>query len=144
MHVGGVVQYNLRPPFEDCVGEVKFPANLREEGPLVSIDLANSQARHLAPGFGRVVAVLQVLRCQDQGGQEHATSAHERACTGTVDLLLPCEVTLGYERFDQNQIVKCDLQRRIAGARSPKRLLNVSAQWQDTTSSTAVCSARNR
>lgn len=61
--IGRVLDHNLRPSFEDGLGDVQFPIDFAEEGSFVSVDLRDLEARHPAPRFGGVVTVLQVLRC---------------------------------------------------------------------------------
>lgn len=41
---------------------MKLPVDLTEETPFVCVDLRNFETRHLAPGLGGVVSVLQVFR----------------------------------------------------------------------------------
>jgi hypothetical protein len=56
-----VSQDNLLPLLPYRVNNVQFPVDSFEEGHLVGVDLADLEARDLAPCASRVVAVLQVL-----------------------------------------------------------------------------------
>lgn len=110
---------------------MQLPADFAKECSLVGVDLADLQPRHLAPGFCRVVAVLEILGGQDEGSEEHAPTTHEGARGRTVIALLHGEIALGYVRFDEDEVVQCHLQRRVAGTRSLESLFDVSAQRQD-------------
>ena len=54
-------QDNLLPLLPDGVRDVELPVDSGEESHFVGIDLADLEARDLAPGSSRVIAVLQVL-----------------------------------------------------------------------------------
>jgi hypothetical protein len=49
------------PLLPNRIGDVKLPVHSLEEGHLVCVDLTDLEARYLAPGASRVVAVLQIL-----------------------------------------------------------------------------------
>jgi len=95
---------------------MEFPADLCKEGSLVGVDLFYWQAGHLAPGLGRIIAILQILRGQDKRSKEHSASTHESAVGRAVPRLFHCEVALRYEGLDQDQVVQCNLERRVACA----------------------------
>jgi hypothetical protein len=78
--------------------------------------------------------ILQIVRGQNQCCKEHSTSAHERAVRRAVPRLFHCEVTIRHERLDQDQVVQCDLKRRVACARASERLFDVRAERQDAAS----------
>ena len=48
---------------------------------------------------------------------------------------------LGQVRLDENQVVQCNLQGGVAGARSTKSLLDEGAQRKHTTSSSGLATA---
>jgi len=120
---------------------VKLPVDLAKIYSLISIDLGNFQAGHLAPGFRRIVAVLQVFGGEDEGCQKHSSAAHERTACRAVNRLLPREVCLRYEALDQNKVVEGNLKSTIARSRTAECLFNVCSQRQDATASATVTPA---
>jgi hypothetical protein len=56
-----VTKDNLLPLLPDRVSDVELPVDSLEESHFVSVDLADLEARDLAPSASRVVTVLQVL-----------------------------------------------------------------------------------
>lgn len=138
-----VFQHNLCPSLKDGLGDVKLPVDLSQEYPFVDGNLGNPKARHLAPGFCRVVAVLQILRSQDQGSEKHPPAAHKCTVGRAVFALFLGEVILRHVRLDQHEIVQGYLQRRVACTRSTKCLLNVGTKREHSTSVRSLASARH-
>jgi hypothetical protein len=81
---------------------MQTPTDRLQKHQLILIDFQRVQARNLAPGPGRVVTVLQILRGQDQRRQKHTTTAlhgpHHRLITG----LFLCEVMGRHMRLNLN------------------------------------------
>ncbi len=100
MHVGRVLEHNLRPFLEDGFRNVQLPVDFAEEGPFISVDLRNLESRHLAPRLRGVIAVLHILRCQDESREEHPPPTHQSAVSWTVHLLLLRKVIFGDEWLD--------------------------------------------
>lgn len=109
---------------------MKAPVDLTQEHPLVHVDLTDLEPRHLAPCFGRVVSVLQILGSQDQSCQKHATTTHERTIGWAVHSLLHSEIALRHMWPDEDQVIESNLQCRVARARSSQRLLDVGTERQ--------------
>ena len=110
---------------------MQLPVDSLEKGHFVGVDLTNLETGYLAPRASRVVAVLQILGCQDEGGEKHAAPALESATPGGVDGLLHGEVVVGHVSLDEDEVVEGDLQGGEAGARTPERFLDEGAQRQD-------------
>lgn len=124
---------------------MKFPVHGREECHLVGVDLAHFQAGDLTPGSSRVIAILQILRGQDESSQEHATTALKGSDGRDILGLFHGEIMLGHMTLDENQIVQGNLKRRVARPRTTQRLLNEGAQRQNTTTGGSLTPAsRNR
>ena len=126
-----MLQHEIGPASEDGLGHVQAPVDDVEKGHLVDVDLLGREARDLAPGAGRVVAILQVLGRQDQGGQEHAAAALQGPDRGRVVGLLHREVELGHAVLDADEVEERDLEGRVARARAAQRLLDKRLQRQD-------------
>lgn len=107
------------------------PVDREEEGHLVLVDLEGVQAGNLAPGAGRVVAVLKVLGGEDERSQEHAATALERADGVDVVGLLHGEVMAGDVRFDEDEVVEGNLQGGVARSRTAERLLDEGSEGED-------------
>ncbi len=129
-----MTQHEIGPALKDALGDVQAPVDGLEEGHLVGVDLVRAQSRDLAPGAGRVVAILQVLGGQDQGGQEHAPTTLERPHGRAIFRLGTGEVEGGDAVLDADEVVERHLQGRIAGTRSTERLLDEGLERQHATS----------
>lgn len=116
MQAWGVPQNDVSPSLEYRLGNVELPADLVEERSLIGVDFVNFQPGHLAPRFRGVVAILQILRGQNEGSEKHTPATHEGVASRTIRRLLHGEVTPRYEWLDEHQIVQSDLQRRVARA----------------------------
>jgi len=92
---------------------MQLPANFFEKNPLVAIDLTDFEPGHLAPGLGGIIAILEVLRRQNERSKEHPSSAHQCAICRTIRGLLHCEVKFRDRRLDQDQIIQRHLERRV-------------------------------
>jgi hypothetical protein len=104
----GILEDNFLPPFPDRISNVEFPVDSFQEGHFIGVNLTNLEAGNLAPGSGRVVAVLQVLRGKDECREEHATTALQSA-KRCIFGLGHGEVMLGKVSLDKNQVVKGNL-----------------------------------
>lgn len=112
-----VAQDQLGPPVEDTGRDVESPVDGPTKGHFDAVNFTDLEAGDLAPGTRRVVAVLQVLRRQDQRGQEHPASTLEGADRLPIVRLLPAaEVGFRNAGHDDNQVVECYLQGGVAGA----------------------------
>jgi hypothetical protein len=58
---------------------VELPVDSLEESHLVRIDLLSLQTGDSAPRARRVVAILEILRSQDERSEEHAPTALQSA-----------------------------------------------------------------
>lgn len=56
-----VLQDNVSPALESAIGDVQLPIDFAEERSLVGVDLTDPKARHFAPRFRGIIAVLKVL-----------------------------------------------------------------------------------
>lgn len=126
----GVLENDLGPSLKDILGDVKVPADSKEEGNLVLVDLLGVESRDLAPGASSVISVLEILGGQDQGREEHATATLKGAVGMSVRRLLGGKVVLGNVGLDENQIIERDLESRVASARATQRLLDEGSQRQ--------------
>jgi hypothetical protein len=113
-----VLEYDLSPALKDLVGNVQLPVNSNEECHLVLVDLLGVEARNLAPGACRVVAVLKVLRRKDKSREEHTATALKGTIGSTINGLLHGKVMLGDVGLDQNKVIQSDLEGRVACARA--------------------------
>lgn len=125
-----MLENNFGPSSENLISDVELPVDSKEKGDLVLVDLLDVEARDLAPGTCRVVAVLKILGSKDQGREEHAPAALKRSVSEPILVLLHSKATLGNVRLDEDEIVQRDLQGRVASARAPERLLDKGAQRQ--------------
>jgi hypothetical protein len=116
-------QYYLLPLLPSWVSDVEPPVDSFEEGHFVSIDLADREARNLAPSTSREVAILQILGCKYKSCEEHAATALQCA-QGDILGLRHGEIMLRQLRLDQDQVVQRDLQSGVAGTGPAKRLLD--------------------
>jgi len=134
----GKSQNDIGPPLEDVVRNVQLPVDTLEKGSLVHVDLGGLQARHLAPCLGRIVAVLQVFRSEDQCGEKHTSAALQSSHGWRIRKLFLCKVAFWHMRHDQNQVVQSDLKCRVAGSGSAQGLFNISPERQNATSAGAT------
>jgi hypothetical protein len=134
----------LLPLLPDRIDDVKLPVDCSKESHFVRINLAHFEARDFAPSAGRVVTILQILGCQDQGRKEHTTTALQ--CTQGCNILglLHREVVFGDMRLDQNQVVQSDLQGAVAGARAAQGLLDKSPERYYATGCSFTPTGRSR
>ena len=109
---------------------MEVPADGKEKGNLVLVDLLGVESRNLAPSSSRVVSVLEILGGQDQSREEHATTTLESAIGMAVLRLFGSKVVLRNMRFDQNQIVESNLEGRVASPGATQRLLDKGTQRQ--------------
>jgi len=72
-------QHNFLPFLKRWLRDVKFPVDLGKKDAFIRVDLCDLETGHLAPRFRGVVAVLEILRGQDECRQEDSTTAHQRA-----------------------------------------------------------------
>lgn len=136
-------QHDCLPSLKDWVCNVQLPVDGLEKRHFVGVDLVDLEAGDFAPGPSRVISVLEVFRGQNQGGQEHAATAlqsPQRLVLG----LLHGEVNLGDVRLDEDEVVKCDLEGRVAGPGSAERLLNKGSKRQHTAAGALVATGRHR
>jgi hypothetical protein len=122
-----VTENNFLPLLPNGVSDVQLPVNSLEERHLVGVDLTDLEARDLAPCASRVVAILQVLRRENERCKEHATSTLQSTERGILRLGHG-EVMLGQMGLDEDQVVQGNLQSGVAGPRSLERLLDESAE----------------
>jgi hypothetical protein len=122
-----VTENNFLPLLPNGVSDVQLPVNSLEERHLVGVDLTDLEARDLAPCASRVVAILQVLRRENERCKEHATSTLQSTERGILRLGHG-EVMLGQMGLDEDQVVQGNLQSGVAGPRSLERLLDESAK----------------
>jgi hypothetical protein len=106
---------------------VKLPVDSQKEGHLVLVNLA--------PCAGRVIAILEVLGCQNQGGQEHPTSALDGLARAAGIGLLGSKVVSGDMGLNENEVVQSDLECRIGSPRATESLLDEGTQRQDRATS---------
>ena len=119
------------PTVVHLVGDVQLPVNREQESHLILVDLLGVKPRNLTPGARRVVAILQILGCQDQSREEHATTALKNATRMAVVRLFHGEVMIRHMGLDQYQIVESNLQCGVTRARAAQSLLDESAQGQN-------------
>lgn len=84
---------------------MELPVDCQEEGYLILIDFLSSKPGNLAPSSRGVVAVLEILGCQDQGSQKHTTPTLQNSAGVNVIWLLHSEVVLGDMRLDKHKII---------------------------------------
>lgn len=85
---------------------MKFPVDRRQEGDLVHVDLTSLQARYLAPGASRKVAVLEIFRCENQGCEEHSSTALHGAASLRVFALFHGKVVPRQAGLYKYQVVE--------------------------------------
>lgn len=112
-----------------------------KEGHFVAVDLTNLESGYLTPSPSREVAILKILGGQDERCEEHAPTALQGAERGHILWLLHSKVMLGYVRFDENQVVKSDLESREACPGPAQRLLNEGSERKNTPAVCAVGAA---
>jgi hypothetical protein len=122
-----VTENNLLPLLPNGVSDVQLPVDSLEERHLIGVDLTDLEARDLAPCASRVVAILQVLRRENERCKEHATSTLQSTERGILRLGHG-EVMLGQMGLDEDQVVQGNLQSGVAGPRPLERLLDESAE----------------
>lgn len=135
-----MVDDHILPLLPDGVNNVEFPVDSFEESHFVCVDLANLEARDLAPRARRVVAVLQILGREDECSKKHATTTLQRTKRG-IFRLRHGEVMLWQVGFDEDQVVQSDLQSRVASTRSAKSLLDEGAEGKHSTSRSSLAAA---
>lgn len=89
---------------------METPIDSNKESHLVLVDLVRVQPADLTPGASRVVSILQVLRSQDEGRQEHATTALQSSDGITILRLFHGEIMFGDMWLNQDQVIQCNLQ----------------------------------
>jgi hypothetical protein len=65
------------PLLEDGLGDEETVINQLEEGDFVEVDLGDGETGDLGPGLVRVGAILLEFGGEDQGGEEHASTASD-------------------------------------------------------------------
>lgn len=107
-----ILEYQISPFLKYHLGDVKPPVNSFEESFLVDVDLLSLQPRDLTPCSCRVVAVLKVLRGQNQGSEEHTTTALLSTDQLKLFSLQPTDIPVHTRkvRFDDDEIVEGNLQ----------------------------------
>jgi hypothetical protein len=129
---GGILEDNLGPALIYGLVNMKTPVDGFQEQYFVLVDFQSVETGDLTPGTRRVVAVLQIFRCQDQGGQKHPTTTLQGPRGKSVAAwLLHGEVVLWDMGLDQDQVVKSHLQGAITRAGPSQRLLNKSTKGED-------------
>jgi len=81
---------------------MQVPVDCEKERHLVLVDFMCSETGYLAPGPGRIIPVLQVLRGQDQGREEHPPTTLKSATGMAVICLFHREIAIREVIFDQN------------------------------------------
>lgn len=122
------LQNDVGPALEDGIGDVEAPVDGHQERHLVLVDLVGAETADLAPRARGVVAVLQVLGGQDEGGQEHAAPALEGARSVALVRLLHGEVEAGDVGLDEDEVIERYLECGVASLRPPQGLLDEGAQ----------------
>lgn len=89
---------------------METPVYSEQKSCLVLVDFAGVQAANLAPSTCRVVAILEVLGCENESGQEHAAAAHKSAGAVAVIRLLHSKIVLWHVCLDKNKIVQSYLK----------------------------------
>lgn len=102
---GGQLQHEVGPALEGSFRDVQAPSDRLEEHQLILVDLQRVQTRDLAPRAGGVVAILEILGGEDEGGQEHAPTTLHRPHTRLIPRLLLGEVVRGHMGLNLNQII---------------------------------------
>lgn len=141
---GRVLEHDLGPTLENLIGDVELPVDCKEEGDLILVDLLSPETRDLAPGTSRVVAVLEVFRSEDESGEEHTAPALQGPTFLPVIRLLHGEIMLGHVRFDEHEVVQCNLKGGVTGPRAAQRLLDESAQGKDGLAAELVAADNGR
>lgn len=90
---------------------MQLPVDGTEECHLVRINLTDLKARDSAPRACAIVAVLQILRCQDERRKKHSATALQSAACRCILGLLHREVEAGHMCLDQDEVVECNLER---------------------------------
>ena len=93
---------------------MEFPIDRSNERHFVGVDLADFETRNLAPGSCGVVPILQILGSKHESCEEHSPAALHRSRSKRFLGLLGSKV-VGWDIWlHQNQVIKSDLQRRVA------------------------------
>jgi hypothetical protein len=135
-----VTENNFLPLLPNRVSDVQLPVHSLEKRHLVGVDLADFEARDLAPCASRVVAILQVLGRENERCKEHATSTLQSTQRGILRLGHG-EVMLGQMSLDEDQVVQGNLQSGVAGPRSLESLLDESAKGKHSRSRGVLATA---
>jgi hypothetical protein len=95
---------------------VHLPVDSEQKGDLILVDLLGVESRNLTPGSSRIVTVLEIFRSKNQSREEHATTALERAIGVSILGLLHGEVVFWHVGLNQDQVVECNLESRVASS----------------------------
>jgi hypothetical protein len=127
-----VSEDNLLPFLPNGINDVKLPVDSLQKSQFVGVDFAHLQPRDVAPSAGRVIAILQILRRQNEGSKEHAAPTLQSAQRRNILRLLHSEVVFWHVTLDKDQVVQSDLQGAIARARTAQSLLDESPERQNS------------
>jgi hypothetical protein len=131
----------VAPDLVQVFTDEQVPVDSGKKRTLIFVYLRDLESRNLAPGTGRVVAVLQPLGGEDKSSEEHAPAALQDPASVRFVGLLHGEVMGRDVRLDQDQIIESHLQCRVARARTAQSLLDELSQRQDTVAGAKVGAA---